>query len=141
MADLTLLATLKDKLIHATNFADVSRYFFDHFGDDPEFIKLGEATRHPFLEAVVAQVAGQIFGQAALAAGKDALLNSVLLTRLADHQFIHGGLNVAGHVGTIIYFEDEGVGLVSVAMSMSGDMQFARFRGQRLQRVPKPSDN
>ena len=61
MADLALLATLKDQLIHADDFSSVTRYFFDHFGEDPSFLDLGEPIRHPFLEAVVTQVAAQVF--------------------------------------------------------------------------------
>ena len=142
MADLSLLATLKDKLIHATHFADVSNYFFDHFGADPAFLALGEATKQPFLETVVGQVAAQLFGKQALAAGQTALLNTLLLTRLPEHQFIHGGLTVAGQLGNLIYFEDEGVGLLTVTMPPpSTETHFARFRGQKLRRTPTPSVN
>src|SRR5438270_756310 len=116
MADLTLLATLKHKLIEEEDFAEVSRYFFDHFGDDPTFLDLGEPTRHPFLEQVVAQVAAQVFGPQALAAGQEALLASLMLTRLPEQHFVHGGLTIANQVGNLIYFEDEGVGLLTIVM-------------------------
>src|SRR5438105_2776274 len=43
--DLALLATLKDKLATATNFSEVMVYFFDHFGEEAEFMALGETGR------------------------------------------------------------------------------------------------
>src|SRR5262249_4598685 len=82
--ELTLLDTLKDKLIHAQNFTHVWEYFMDHFGQDPDFIALGDATQDPFLEAVLVHVAKGLFGQAVSTA-------DFLLTRLPEHQFLHGG--------------------------------------------------
>ena len=133
--NLELLATLKDKLIHAPKLADVMNYFFDHFGEDPEFIGLGEATRHVFLEAVLAEVARQIFGG-------DAAVLDLMLTRLPDHRFIHGGGVLNGRLANVLYFEDVAVGLVCVATTP--ETKLARFTGKPLTPPPgrdKPSVN
>jgi hypothetical protein len=122
--DLSKLATLKSKLLTADNFGEVTGYFLDHFGDHPIFIELGEPTRDDFLEQVLAQVAGQLFG-------RNVVMRDIRLVRLPEHGFIHGGFLVEGKVGTIIYFEDERKGLISIAWSLSPpETKYARFTGR-----------
>src|SRR5262249_52225983 len=50
--DLSLLETLKDKLLHAKQFSKVWEYFLDHFGENPDFVALGERTQDAFLKTV-----------------------------------------------------------------------------------------
>jgi hypothetical protein len=135
--DLELLAVLKDKLVHATQFTEVINYFFDQFGEDPEFIGLGEATRHTFLESVLAEVGRQMFGS-------QTAIMDMLLTRLPEKHFIHGGGILNGRVATVLYFEDVAVGLVAVASPISKETKLARFTGKPLTHPPgldKPSPN
>jgi hypothetical protein len=135
--DLELLAVLKDKLVHATQFTDVINYFFDHFGEDPEFIDLGEQTRHAFLESVLAEVGYQMFGS------RVAVMD-LLLTRVPGRHFIHGGGILNGRVATVLYFEDIAVGLIAVASASSAETKLARFTGKPLMHPPgldKPSPN
>jgi hypothetical protein len=134
--DLTLLATLKDKLVTATEFDDVFRYFLDHFGENPKFIALGERSHDPFLVAVIEQIASQIFG-------KRVPLDNLLLTRLPDHNFTHGGVILNSHLANVLYFDDIRMGLVAVLMGFpTGEMKYARFSGQRPRPVPmNPSAN
>ena len=128
--DLALLATLKDKLIHATNFGDVMNYFFDHFGEDPDFIALGDRAEDAFLQAVFEEVGGQIFG------GKVRVTN-VLLTRLPEQQFVHGGFLLNGQLGNVFYFEDLQMGLMAVVVSVApSETRMVRFSGRP---VPTPS--
>jgi hypothetical protein len=135
--DLTKLAALKDKLVHATSFSEVVNYFLDHFGESPEFIALGQQARHPFLEAVAAQVFAKIFPGSEVVA-------QLLLTRLPEHQFIHGGCTVNGCFGTILYFEDVAVGLLMVTgPPLGGETKMARFTGKPAipRMIAKPSLN
>ena len=90
----------------------------------------------------MAEVAAQIFGPAALAAGKQALKTTMMLTSLPDQHFIHGGITIGGQVGTVFYFEDEGIGLLTVMMPPPWqETKFAAARGQKLRRPPQPSAN
>ena len=135
--DLELLAVLKDKLVHASQFTDVINYFFDHFGENAEFIGLGEATRHPFLEGVLAEVGRQMFGN-------NVAIMDMLLTRLPEQHFIHGGGTLNGRVATVLYFEDIAVGLAAVASPGSKETKLARFTGKPLKHpagLDKPSPN
>jgi hypothetical protein len=127
--DLSRLATLKEKLLKAKRFEEVTTYFFDHFGDDPAFMGLGEATSDGFLEAVLEQVAAQLFGRRVPVGG-------LRLLRLPEHGFIHGGFHVEGKLGNLIYFEDVRRGLIAIPWSLSPpETKYARFSGQ-----PLPSD-
>jgi hypothetical protein len=136
--NLELLAVLKDKLVHAAKFTDVMNYFFDHFGEDPEFIALGEPTRNAFLEGVLAEVGLQMFGN-------QVAVMDLLLTRVPGRHFIHGGGALNGRMLTLLYFEDIAVGLVAVvAAAAPADTKLARFTGKPLTHPPgldKPSPN
>ena len=124
--DLALLATLKQELLHSQDFKQIWSYFMDNFGEDPAFIALGERTRHPMLEAIVSQTCGQLFG-------KPVSLGNLLLTRLPEHHFIHGGFMVQGRLATVFYFEDIQVGLITVVMAFgTGDNRLIRFTGRPL---------
>lgn len=133
--DLSLLDTLKDKLVHAEKFSDVLNYFFDHFGDDPAFIALGERTTDAFIEAVLQMVGKQLFGG-------NVRLTNVLLTRLPEKQFLHGACTINGQLGNIFYFDDIQVGLLSVVMLLpSNETKMVRFTGRRQPPGGAPSSN
>ena len=133
--DLSLLETLKEKLASATRFADVLDYFLTHFGEKPEFIALGERARHPFLESLIAQIGGQIFPG-------NVVVSHLILTRLAEQQFLHGGGVINGGLATLLYFEDVQQGLLAVVMPPPTiETKLVRFSGRSLQRPSEPSIN
>jgi hypothetical protein len=133
--DLSLLAKLKQKLIHDKDLMPVWKFFLDHFGEDPEFIALGEAIAHPFLETVLAQVGMQMFPGNAIA-------SMTRLVRLKDQEFIHGSIDVAGRQGFVFFFEDVQVGMVVVSDPSAFDnAKMARFSGQKPRRSGPPSEN
>jgi hypothetical protein len=133
--DLARLQELKQKLLHDEKLAPVWTFFLDHFGEDPAFIALGERASHPLVEAVLAEVSQQLFG-------RDGTVTQLLLTQLADQQFLHGGFRMGGRFGGVIYFEDAHIGLVAVAdhpPSIEG--KYARFSGHPVRRQGTPSQN
>ena len=133
--DLSLLATLKDKLIHTNNFSEVLDYFLTHFGMDRDFIAEGEKTESPFLEMIVQEVGKQLFQ-------KPVRVHGLLLSRLPEHQFIHGGGQLNGKMITLLYFEDVQVGLLAVLWSARpSETKMARFSGRTLSGSHKPSAN
>jgi hypothetical protein len=133
--DLSLLATLKDKLVNATEFSDVWRYFLDHFGEDPKFIALGDRSRDAFLEAVLDQIGMQMFG-------KPGSVTDLLLSHLPEHHFTHGGVLLDGHLANVLYFDDIRSGMVAVWMATpSGETKYARFSGQLQRPGLNPSPN
>jgi hypothetical protein len=132
--DLSLLATLKEKLVQAGRFADVATYFMDHFGENPEFMALGERTRHELLEAVLGQIGQQLFGG-------EVTIRGLVLTRLADEQFIHGGALINGCLAMVIFFEDVEVGLATLAPPPPAETKFARFSTRQAPPSLRPSLN
>lgn len=133
--DLPRLQELQQKLRHDKDLAPVWDYFLTHLAEDPAFIALGERFRDPFVESVVTEVGRQLYGPG----GK---VRGLLLSRLPDQAFIHGGFSVAGRVGAVFYFEDVGMGLVAVAENAPSTlMRYARFSGHPIRRPGEPSAN
>lgn len=112
--DLSGLETLKQKLIEATEFAPVWDYFMTHFGEQRAFMALGKRTRSPMLEAAIAQAAEEVFGAWVP-------VTNLLLVRLPEYQFMHGALVLEGRFANVFYFEDLGMGLLTIILSMAGD--------------------
>lgn len=120
--DLSKLAVLKQKLVEATDFSDVWRYFLDHFGENPEFFSLGERVEeNARLEVAISQIGQRVFK-------KPLRVRDLLLTRLAEHGFIHGGGLVGTSLANVLYFEEIGVGMMAIVQSLaSSEMRYARF--------------
>jgi hypothetical protein len=133
--DLSRLQELKRRLVHDKDFMKVWEFFLDEFATDLAFIELGEPVRDEPLETTIAHVGLQMFP-------RDATATLVRLIRLADQQFVHGNVNVAGRVGGVLYFEDIRVGLVAVCDHLPSDeTKFARFSTMPYKPGGKPSRN
>jgi hypothetical protein len=133
--DLAQLQQLKHKLLHDKELAPIWSFFFDNLAADPEFIALGQKTEHEFVEAVVAQVARQLFPKSGGA-------SSLLLNRLPEQQFIHGGFFVAGRPGGVVYFEEGRIGLIAIAdLPPSIEVKYARFSNPPIRTQGSPSRN
>jgi hypothetical protein len=129
------LQELKQKVLHDKDLAPVWSFFLDHFGENSEFMALGELTDHLFVEAVLAQVGQQLFGA-------EGAVTRLLLTRIADQHFIHGGFSMGVRIGGVFYFEDAQIGLAAVAdKPPSIEAKYARFSARRMPKVGPPSRN
>jgi hypothetical protein len=129
------LEELKQKLLHEKALPPVWAFFLDHFGENPDFIARGERADHPFVEAVIAQVSQQLFP-------KDGAIGGLILTRVAESQFIHGGFFMGLRPGGVIYFEDARIGLLAVAdIPPSIEAKYARFSGHPVPKLGEPSRN
>lgn len=133
--DLSLLATLKDKVASAADFGEVWTYFLDHFGEDLEFVQAGHRAEHSFLSSIITQIGEELLG-------RKVRVENLLLTHLPDHAFYHGGFTIAKRFGNVIYFDDIQTGLLAVLVSAaSGETKMVRFTGRRVQRSGPPSVN
>ena len=133
--DLSLLDTLKQNLLTATQFKEVANYFLTHFGENREFMALGDHADHAMIQMAVEQIVAQVYKD------KNAIvLTKVKLIHLPEQRFLHGSFIVNGHIGTVIYFEDVYKGLVVIAPP-SGDCHFCRFSGRPEYRPTRPSVN
>jgi hypothetical protein len=129
------LPELKKMLLHEKNLGTVWSFFMDHFAENSEFMALGEGARHTLVEAIVARVGKEMFSGPGTVRG-------LLLSRVPDQNFIHGGFSVDGRIGAIFYFEDIQTGLMSLAEGFSSDqVKFARFSGRMVRDPAPPSRN
>jgi hypothetical protein len=121
--DLTLFGKLKEKLKTATKFDEIWNYFFDHFMENAEFMAMGKPIqRHELLEAVLAQIAARLFKT-------DKAILAMRLIKLDEQNFIHGCGMLNGQLTSVIYFEDDHVGVFNIVMG-DGRTEIARFSGQ-----------
>ena len=125
--DLSLLETLRYKIATAKVFADVFEYFFDHFGEDMEFLDLGESADDDLLLNLLGQVGGVIFKT------DKVRLDGLRLVRIADYHFIHGGMTMNGAIANVIYCDDIQQGILAVHRPrVSPPTQFVRFSAEML---------
>ena len=121
MLDLGKLATLKQRLLDATDFFEVYGYFMDHFGQQPELMTFGEPLRDPIFVAVLQQIGARTVGE-------KAKITDLFLLRVGEHQFVHGAFALGAHIGTVFYFGDIDTGLTAFgAQDSDGPSRLARF--------------
>lgn len=130
---LKLLSTLKMKMVQANDFGKVMDYFFDHFGENDQFMRLGEPTRHELLEQVLAATAKQT-----LRTSKVQITNGFFI-HLPEQQFLHGACQLNGRLSNFFYFEDIDSGMVAIVTEPTkSETQIARFSCQMAKDVSPP---
>jgi hypothetical protein len=132
--NLSKLAELKQRLIDATDFSAVWTYFLDHFGERREFAKIGERTHDALIESLLIKMAKEV-------KNVDLDPEEILLTRLAEQQFIHGGCLKNGKMINVLYFEDIFMGTIMICAVDDPNTIAIRFSGRKLTEPPKPSMN
>ena len=125
--DLTLLDTLRFKIATDKVLADVFEYFFDNFGEDPEFFSVGTPVEDTRLAQLLAHVGGALFKAAKIT------LRDSRLVRIDEYSFIHGGFLMNGALANVIYFDDIKKGILAVHRPSShGYTDFVRFSAEML---------
>jgi hypothetical protein len=123
--DLERLTILKHKLVTADNFKDTWEYFFEHFGGNPHFLKMGTRVTSPLLEAVVTKIGQELFKQSNPA-------NHLLLTKIEAYHFIHGACLLENHIVTILFFTDIDIGLFAISMREL-EISLIRFSSMKIE--------
>jgi hypothetical protein len=122
--ELAKLDDLKEKMLKGKNFSVVWDYFFDHFGEDPEFIEAGQSAPEEvssLLSTVIEQVAAEMLRQTIIVV-------RLLVVEIPGRSFYHGACTFNGRPGSLFYFGDVGVGMLSVTSpAPSSTVTFARF--------------
>jgi hypothetical protein len=120
--DLTLLDTLRFKIATDKVLADTFEYFFDNFGEVPEFFKVGAPVIDNFLVQLLTQIGGELFKT------RKITVRDSRMFRIEEYNFIHGGLTMNGAVANVIYFDDIQQGILAVHRpSAQGATDFVRF--------------
>ncbi|NJO18285.1 MAG: hypothetical protein HC877_21885 [Thioploca sp.] len=123
--DLERLTTLKHKLVTADNFRETWEYFFEHFGGNPHFLKMGNRVTNPLLEAIVTKMSQELFQQSSH-------INQLLLTEIEAYHFIHGACLLEDHIVTILFFTDIDMGLFAISMEEL-EISLIRFSSMKIE--------
>ena len=125
--DLTLLKTLRHKIVNDKVFSEAFEYFLDHFGEDTDFFDVGESANDDLLLELLGQIGGAIFKTDEIA------LVNVRLVFIKEYNFIHGGMLMNGAVTNVIYCTDLKKGIVVVFRPKENPpTRFARFSAEAL---------
>lgn len=129
--DLSLLETLRYKIATGKVFADTFEFFFDHFGEDADFVALGEPANDDMLLKLLGHVGSAIFKT------DKVRLDNLRLIRIAEYDFIHGGMTINGAMANVIYCNDLQQGILVVFRPQSNPpTQFVRFSAEMLTAIP-----
>jgi hypothetical protein len=122
--DLRMLEDLKEKMQAEEDFGAIWKFFFDHFGENPEFMALGaraDETMHLFLEPILENICKQLVNREVMAA-------QFILTELPDQKFYHGPCLTDAGIAVVFYFEDLEMGMFSLTPGLgSGKVHYGRF--------------
>src|SRR6266508_543461 len=84
--DLRKLEDLKEKMQVEEDFGAIWKFFFDHFGENPEFMALGardSESMRQFLEPILESICKQLVI-------RDVITAQFILTELPDQKFYYG---------------------------------------------------
>ncbi|HKQ80103.1 MAG TPA: hypothetical protein VJ810_40800 [Blastocatellia bacterium] len=122
--DLRKLEELKEKMQVEEDFGAIWKFFFDHFGENPEFMAMGaeaDQTMHLFLEPIMESICKQVVNQEVMTA-------QFVLTEIPDQKFYHGPCLTDAGIAIVFYFEDLKMGMFSLTPSLgSGLVHYGRF--------------
>jgi hypothetical protein len=109
--DLRKLEDLKEKMQVEEDFGEIWKFFFDHFGESPEFMALGaraDETMRMFLEPILESICKQLVNREVMAA-------EFILTEIPDQKFYHGPCLTDAGIAVVFYFEDVKMGMFSLS--------------------------
>jgi hypothetical protein len=128
------LPALKMKMTTGTDFTAIFHFFFEHFGENPEFMKLGKKIDHPLLAQILAHVARSVFAKVSTPTRSE-------FVHLPDQHLIHGFCMFDDVMASFFYFEDLDAGMVSLITPRSARVQIVRFSMKQMGKVSPSSAN
>lgn len=122
--DLQKLEDLKEKMQLEEDFGVIWKFFFDHFGENPEFMALGERageTMHFFLEPILEGICKQVVN-------REVMVAQFILTEIRERNFYHGPCLTDVGIAVVFYFDDLKMGMFSLTPALgSGLVHYGRF--------------
>lgn len=121
------IAEIKQKLMTADDFGEVSNAFFTFAEQNPQFMDLGEVVEdHPIVVQVIGQTLQRLTGRPPTA------LVNFSMRYIESIRFYHGAYLADGMPGSVIYYEDQDmIGMLTI-VKPNQHTEFVRFRGQPL---------
>lgn len=118
---LELLETLRAKLIAEDPLDEVVLYFYDNFVGQGELPRLSVAVEGSFLEDMLPLTVNGMLD-------KEVAITGLHIMSVPQFSFVHGTFWAGGCVGTVIYFADVEMGLVSLSDPITDNAYISRFR-------------
>ncbi|MEP7341229.1 MAG: hypothetical protein ABI977_26100 [Acidobacteriota bacterium] len=119
------LDELKEKMQTVENFGEAWHFFFDHFGENLEFMQLGGPTKNKTIAKLLKETLKKI-GQQHLNKSS-VLISNMLVIEIPNRHFFHGPAMVDNYIASLFYFDDVKMGMISLTRLGTGWMHYARF--------------
>ncbi|HMV49154.1 MAG TPA: hypothetical protein PLD20_22450 [Blastocatellia bacterium] len=119
------LDELKEKMQTVEEFGEAWNFFFDHFGENNEFMNMGHPTKNKLVNKLLKEVLKKVGRQHLNKAS--VLVSNMLLIEIPKRHFFHGPAMVDNYMASLFYFEDLKMGMISLARLGSGWVHYARF--------------
>jgi hypothetical protein len=122
--DLRKLIDLKAMVQTDEDFGGIWKYFFDNFGEKPEFAATGKPaneTMQMYLEPILEDICNRIVE-------REVMITQMILSEVPSHSFFHGPCLTDAGIAVVIYFDDVKMGMISLTPGLgSGMVHYARF--------------
>jgi hypothetical protein len=122
--DLQKLEDLKEMMQVEEDFAAIWKFFFDNFGENPEFMALGaqaDEEMRQFLEPILESICKQLVN-------REVMATQFILTVFPDQIFYHGPCLTDAGIAVVFYFDDLKMGMFSLTPGLgSGLVHYGRF--------------
>jgi hypothetical protein len=122
--NLQKLADLKAMVQIDEDFSEIWKFFFDHFGEKPEFASSGQPADdgiQSYLEPILEDICKRM-------TNRDVMIAEFLLNEVPGYGFYHGPCLTDAGIAVVMYFEDVKMGMISLSPSFgSGLVHYARF--------------
>ncbi|MEO5332214.1 MAG: hypothetical protein H7839_09335 [Magnetococcus sp. YQC-5] len=118
----THLVELKNLLMTATEFNSVFHFFFDHLGENVEFMRSGKFYKNPDLKKIMFVIGKGIFKD------EEITVSGLMLKLVQKHLFIHGVCHINGQLVTLFFFRSINMGMAATSdPSRPSNTLFIRF--------------
>ncbi len=115
------IVELKRILSSEADLEVVTEYFFDHLADNRDFMRACQSAEHPILRAMVLKLAKEVTPLA------DEAQSMTMFLRYKQVPFYHGSVLTGGCMGSVLYFDNIGKGLLGLTGPGDGKMHYLRF--------------
>jgi hypothetical protein len=130
------LEELKVKLVTATDFFEVFNYFFDHFGENEDFMDRGVRKHNDYIQQVLVASAQQVLKTSKV------VTHHPLMIYVKEQRFYHGAIWFNQILANFFYFEDINAGLMALAqVTGSSETAVIRFSLDEIGKKREPSRN
>ena len=118
------LEQLKEKVQHDDDFGEIWKFFFDHLGENEQFVRSGQLAKPEMtelLEPIIESVCKRIVND-------EVLIAQTLLTEVPGQHFYHGPCVTDAGLCVVLYFDDLKMGMLSFTRGIgTGWVHYARF--------------